>query len=122
MNSFQRALYSPCGDNEEEDGNKDNVHVKDSSVLAIKHILTNSTTSSVRGEHKSVSSTSGTDLLISDDDIDAAIEQEEQMQLNNESTLENGHALEPFQTTDKQTNAPKTPATFRMGYTGHVIV
>jgi len=122
MNSFDRALFSPCGDNEEEDGNKDNAYVKDSSVLAIKDIVTNSTTSSVRGEHGSVSSTSGTDLPVSDDDIDAAIEQEEQMQLNNESTLENGHALEPFQTTDKQTNAPKTPATFRMGYMGHVII
>jgi len=121
MDSFESALFFPCAD-DEEDANKDKANIVHASDLAIKDTRTNSTSSSFEEMQESLSSTNGTDLPVSADDIDAAIEQEEQMQLNDENTPENGHLLEQVTTMDKKSKAPKAATTFRMGYMGHVII
>jgi len=128
IDSFEEAgaLFSPRDDGEGVE-NEAESNVEYSTIIATKGILTNYEPSFSGAEQGSDSSANETDLPVSDDDVDAAIEQEEHNKQNGESTkLDNEHSLEQVKTADKtgdknskvSTNATK----FRMGYMGHVII
>ena len=136
IDSFEKAgaLFSSGDDREEVEKEAESngeysttIAIKDSTIIAMKGICTNSEPSSTGGEQGSVSSANGIDLPVSDDDVDAAIEQEEQKMKNGGSTkLDNEQSLEQINTADKtgdkKSNISTNATAFRMGYMGHVII
>jgi len=148
MGSFDGPSYSTAVNDEEDEDEKsmhdceENVEkMSYSAVLSMKNLENHSESSSVDVELGSNASTTneGDAIPVSDDDVDAAIEQEEQLKIYHEEneekktqayfdedpTVSSGtKSITPTsqETKDEIVHVSRKNVDFRLGYMGHVII